>query len=107
MFFPLKITLYNFKNNISGNIVKNELIRQYQLSNHDILRTILENDDPETHDSTQLIISVSAEGAKRIGKRIKQFRSEILSIAHKDEQKADRVYRIALHAYPESRKAST
>jgi uncharacterized protein (TIGR02147 family) len=89
----------------SGSIVKDELLRHYQLTNHDILRTILEKDDPQTHDSTQLIVSVSPEGMQRIGKRIKQFRSEILSIAHKDELKADRVLRIAIHAYPESRKA--
>lgn len=88
----------------SGSIVKNELLRQYQLANNTILRNILEYDDPETHDSTQLIVSVSPEGFKRIGKRIKQFRSEILSIAHKDEFKADRVLKIAVHAYPESTK---
>lgn len=88
----------------SGNIVKNELMRQYQLANNTILSNILKNDHSETHDSTQLIVSISPEGFKRIGKRIQQFRSEILSIAHKDEFKADRVLKIAIHAYPESRK---
>lgn len=90
----------------TGETVKNELIRQYQLSNHDVLRTVLEKDEPGTHDSTQLTVSVSQEGIERIAKRIKQFRSEIISIAHKDEQQADRVYKIAIHTYPESRKAS-
>jgi uncharacterized protein (TIGR02147 family) len=90
----------------TGDTVKNELLRQYQLSNHDILRTILEKDESGTHDSTQLTVSVSQEGIERIAKRIKQFRSEIISIAHKDEQHAERVYKIAIHAYPESRKVT-
>ncbi len=88
----------------TGNVVKDELLRRYQLANHDVLRTILEKDEPGTHDSTQLTVSVSRQGIERIVKRIKQLRSEIISIAHKDEHKADRVYKIAIHAYPESRK---
>ena len=87
----------------TGDVVKDELLRHYQIANHDILRTILEKDEPGTHDSTQLTVSVSKEGIERIVKRIKQLRSEIISIAHKDV-KAERVYKIAIHAYPESRK---
>lgn len=88
----------------TGEVVKDELLKRYQIANHDVLRTILEEDNPDNHSSSQVIVSVSPEAAKRIGKRLQQFRSEILSIAHKDEQKPDRVFRIALHAYPESRK---
>jgi uncharacterized protein (TIGR02147 family) len=88
----------------TGDDVKDELIRRYHLSNHDILRSILEKDEPGTHDSSLLTVSVSREGIDRIVKRIRQLRSEIIAIAHKDEKKAERVYKIALHAYPESRK---
>lgn len=88
----------------TGDVVRDELLREYQIGNHDVLRTILEKDEPGTHDSTQLTVSVSREGIERIVKRIKQLRSEIISIAHKDEQRAERVYKIAIHAYPESRK---
>jgi len=88
----------------TGEVVKDELLKRYQIANHDVLRTILEEDNPENHNSSQIIISVSSEAAKRIGKRLQQFRAEVLSIAHKDERKTERVYRIALHAYPESRK---
>ncbi len=89
---------------VTGDLVRNELIRQYHLTNLNILRTIVEKDEPGTHDSSQLTISVSREGIERIVKRIKQLRSEIISIAHKDVNRAERVYKIALHAYPESRK---
>jgi uncharacterized protein (TIGR02147 family) len=88
----------------TGDAVRDELLRQYQLSNHDILRSVLEKDEPATHNSSQLTFSVSQEGIERIMKRIKQLRSEIISIVHKDEQKAQRVYKVAIHAYAESRK---
>ncbi len=88
----------------TGDVIKDELLRQYQLSNHDVLRTILEKDEPNTHESTQLTVSVSREGIERIIKRIKQLRTEILSITHKDGKKAERVYKIAVHLYPESTK---
>jgi uncharacterized protein (TIGR02147 family) len=88
----------------TGDVVKDELLRQYHLSNHEILRTILEKGEPNSHDSTQLTVSVSREGIERIVKRIRQLRSEIISIAHKDEKNAERVYKIAVHVYPESRK---
>jgi uncharacterized protein (TIGR02147 family) len=89
----------------TGDNVKNECMRRYQLTNHDILRRILEQDMPGTHDSTQITVSVSKKGLERIVNRIRQIRSEIISIAHKDEESADKVYQIAIHAYPISRKA--
>jgi uncharacterized protein (TIGR02147 family) len=88
----------------TGDVVKDELLRQYHVANHDILRTILLKDETGSHNSTQMTFSVSKEGMDRIIKRIQQLRREIISIVHKDENKADRVYKVALHAYPESRK---
>lgn len=88
----------------TGDSVRDECMRRYHLANHDILRQILEQDVPGTHDSTQLTVSVSRKGLKRIVNRIRQIRSEIISIAHKDEETSDRVYQIAIHAYPISRK---
>lgn len=88
----------------TGDNVRHELIRQYQLASNDILREVLQEDKPGTHDSSQVTVGVSEQGMKRIIRRIRQLRSEIMSIAHKDEKKADRVYKIAIHAYPESRK---
>jgi uncharacterized protein (TIGR02147 family) len=89
----------------TGDNVKDECLKRYHLTNHAILRQILENDFPGTHDSTLLTVSVSQTGLERIINRIRQVRSEIISIAHKDEKSSDRVYQIAIHAYPISRKA--
>jgi uncharacterized protein (TIGR02147 family) len=88
----------------TGEIVRDELLRQYQLANHDILRTILDKNEPHSHESSQLTISISRKGMERIISRVKQLRSEIMSIVHKDEDESDRVYKIAIHVYPESRK---
>jgi uncharacterized protein (TIGR02147 family) len=88
----------------TGDNVKDECMRRYHLANHGILRQILEQDLPGTHDSTQLTVSVSPKGLGRIVNRIRQIRAEIISIAHKDEESSDRVYQIAIHAYPISRK---
>ena len=92
---------------ITGDAVKDELFRQYQLSNNEVLHTILQKDEPNTHESTLLTLSVSDKGMKRILDRIKQLRKEIMSIVHKDEDHAERVLKLAFHAYPESRKSSS
>lgn len=88
----------------TGDNVASECLRQYQLANYNILRQILEADLPGSHDSTLMTISVSQIGLERILARLKNVRSEIVSISHKDEKYADRVYQIAIHAYPLSRK---
>lgn len=90
----------------TGEAVKDELLRQYQLSNNEILHSILRKDEPHSHESSLLTVSISQKGMERIINRIRQLRKEIMSIVHKDENSADRVYKIAIHAYPESRKGS-
>lgn len=90
----------------TGESAKHELLRRFQVANHRLLGEILKKDEPGTHDSTQTTVSVSRQGFERIMKRINQLRSEIRSIAHKDENRANRVYKIAIHAYPESKEVS-
>jgi len=88
----------------TGDHAKDECLHRYQVAQHAILGDILQIDAPGTHDSTQMTVSVSPDAFNRIIQRIKQMRSEIISIAHKDEKKADRIFTIAVHAYPMSRK---
>jgi uncharacterized protein (TIGR02147 family) len=88
----------------TGDNVKDECFQRYQLSFHSILKQVLEENIPGSHDSSQLTVSVSKKGLERIVSRLRNLRSEIISISHKDETSADRVYQIALHAYPISRK---
>ncbi len=88
----------------TGDNVKDECMRHYHLAHHEVLRQILEKDIPGTHDSSQMTISVTKKGLERIISRIRHLRAEIISITHKDEGKPDRVYQIAIHAYPVSKK---
>jgi uncharacterized protein (TIGR02147 family) len=88
---------------ITKESVRHELLHRFQVANSRLLGEILKKDEPCTHDSTQMAISVSRKGFDRIMKRVNQLRSEIRSIAHKDEEKANRVYKIAIHLYPESK----
>jgi uncharacterized protein (TIGR02147 family) len=85
----------------TGEGARHELLRRFQVENHRLLGELLKRDEPGTHDSTQMTVSVSRVGFDRIMKRVNQLRSEIRSIAHKDEKKASRVYKIAVHVYPE------
>jgi uncharacterized protein (TIGR02147 family) len=87
----------------TGDGAKHELLRCFQVANHQMLGEILKKDESGTHDSTQITASVSREGFNRIMKRIIHLRGEIRSIIHKDEKKANRVYKIAIHIYPESK----
>jgi uncharacterized protein (TIGR02147 family) len=88
----------------TGDNFKDELLKRYYVTNNDILHEILKRDIPGTHDSSLLTISVSDIGLERIVKRIKQLRSEIIAIANKDVKSSDRVYQIAVHAFPLSKK---
>jgi uncharacterized protein (TIGR02147 family) len=88
----------------TGDLVKDELIRAYHVSNINVFRSIVESNTTDSYKSRHLTISVSEEGMERIINRINQLRAEIMSIAHKDEKNAERVYKIAIHTYPESRK---
>jgi len=84
--------------------VKNELVHCYHLSNINLYRSIVEKNRADTYDCRHLTISVSQEGFERIQKRLNQLRSEIISIVHKDRKKADRVYKIGIHTFPETTK---
>ncbi len=87
---------------ITGEEVKDNLLQCYQLANIDLIRSIVAENEPDTYDCRHLTVSVSDEGIRHIKKRIKQLRSEIIAIVHKDDKKADRIYKIALHIIPES-----
>jgi uncharacterized protein (TIGR02147 family) len=89
---------------VTGDMVKEALIRCYHVSNIKNFNAVIESREPDAYQSRHLTVSVSDRGMERIINRINQLRSEILSIAHKDEEEAHRVYKIAIHTYPESRK---
>lgn len=84
----------------AGDDVRHECIKAYNVSTNAILHTILEKGEPKTHNSSLLTVSVSKKGLALIEKRIHALRQEIMAIAHRDEESANGVYQVALHAYP-------
>lgn len=87
-----------------GDNIKNHCIQKCQVETINVLKDIIEQNDPGSHESTILTVSVTQKGIKRILKSINDLRSEIISIGHKDEGKANAVYNISIHAYPMSTK---
>lgn len=86
----------------TGDVAKGQLIKQYHISNLEILTEIIQKDDHGTHNSTQLTLSLSKKGWERVQNRINQLRSEIIAMTHKDEDPAEKVYKVAIHSYLES-----
>ena len=72
---------------VTGDMIKDEFVRSCHLSNIQLFRTIVENESSDSYQSRHLTVSVSEDGMERIINRISHLRSEILSIAHKDEKK--------------------
>lgn len=83
----------------TGDRAQGELIRHYQLSVLEELKTIVAAGIPGTHDSNSLTLSISPKGAERIIARLRQLRKEIVSIANKDEDPATEVYRVSMHIH--------
>ena len=83
--------------------VKDELVKQYQLSCLEMAKQSLIKSGPLPQTITTNIISVSDEAYKRIEKKIEKFRSEIRSLVHKDDKPATRVYQMDIALFPNSK----
>jgi uncharacterized protein (TIGR02147 family) len=83
--------------------VKDELIKNYQLSSLEMGKTALLKNTSLPQSISTNVLSISPEGLKRLEKKIHQFRSEVRSLVHKDEKPADRVFQLAIMLFPNSR----
>lgn len=80
--------------------VKDELIRQYQISCLDRARDSVINPVLPDQIIATNTISISERGYKRILSKIETFRSEIRALVNKDEDPAEKVYQITLSFIP-------
>jgi uncharacterized protein (TIGR02147 family) len=85
------------------NYVKDELIKQYQLSSLEMAKQSLVKSTSMPQTISTNVISVSDGAYKRIEKKIEKFRSEIRSLVHKDEKPATRVYQMDIALFPNSK----
>ncbi len=81
---------------------KDELIKQYQLQCLELARKIVVVNDKQPQRVLTKMMSISEKGYQRIEKRLAKFNSEVNSIIHKDEDKADRVYQLNVQLFPNS-----
>lgn len=85
----------------TGEGARNEMVRQLQAQQLKLVeRAALKPDGQEGQVVATNTISVSEEGLQLIRKRIEQFRSELRSIVHKDQQPAERVHLVTLAVVP-------
>lgn len=83
--------------------IKNDLVKQYQMKCLDLAKTAIIINESLPQTITTNTISVSEEGYKLIEKKIHKFRSEVRSLIHKDENKAEKVYQLGIQLFPNSK----
>ncbi len=83
--------------------VKNELLKQYQLKCIDNSKNTFFTSHNKSQRVITKTISISEEGYKRLDNKLTQISSQINSLIHKDEQKADRVYQLSFLLTPQSK----
>jgi uncharacterized protein (TIGR02147 family) len=88
----------------TGPFSQSDIVKQYQIKSLDVVRaTFFRNGNQPKRIMTKTI-SISQEGLARIIKKMEKFSSEVRSIVHKDEKKADCVYQLMIILNPQGRK---
>lgn len=86
----------------SGDLLRDAVIRQYQIACLEHAKNMLAQDSDVPHRNITLTASLSDEAVDRISLKMQQFKSETRSIIQKDEHKASKVYHINLNFFPMS-----
>jgi len=87
---------------ITGDAIKDAVIKQFQMKCLDHAKNVLANDEVTMHRNITMTISLSAKAHERILDRIRQFKSELRSIIHKDEFPASDIFHLNLNFFPMS-----
>jgi len=82
----------------TGNNVQNALLEQYQSQALKRAREKIAA-SPNKHKTVVMTLSLSTLGLTRILNRMEQFKSEMRSIAHKDEEGMKKVYEFIVHGH--------
>jgi uncharacterized protein (TIGR02147 family) len=89
---------------VTGDLIKDAVVKQFQMKCLDHAKNILANDNIAMNRNITMTISLSEKAHERISDRIRQFKSEVRSIIHKDEFPAQGVFHINLNFFPMSAK---
>ncbi len=83
--------------------VKDQLITQYQLKTLDLAKEALLDNSNIPKKITTMTVSISDKGFERIMNRFQQFKKEVRSIVHKDEDDATKLYQINAQIFPQTK----
>ncbi|MEN9354869.1 MAG: hypothetical protein RL318_2194 [Fibrobacterota bacterium] len=86
----------------TGSEARNIAILNYHAVVMDLAREALERFPREERNASTVTVGISARGWETISRRIDELRREILEIA-RDDDEADRVYQVNIHAFPLTR----
>lgn len=87
----------------TGESVKDLLIRQYQAANLKLGCQAIFDSDKNPCKTLTYTMHISDRGYKRVIARMEQFRSELRSIIHKDEDAPNRVYQMNVQIFSKSK----
>jgi uncharacterized protein (TIGR02147 family) len=87
----------------TGPYVRDELVRQYQVKTLELAKNAVVRNHRLPQNISTNTLSVSEEGYRRLEKRLQEFKSEIRSLVHKDDQPASRVYQLNIQLFPSSK----
>lgn len=87
----------------TSDYIRNEIILQYQLKCLELAKSAIVKNKKQKQLITTNTISISEKGLNLIEKKIQKFRSEIRSLVHKDENRADKVYQLDILMFPNSK----
>ncbi len=82
--------------------VRDEVLRQFKVKCLRLADYAIVNDSGKPKTMAVNTISVSKLGLKRIERQIERFRSQVRSIVHKDDGKAENVYQLDVLFFPMS-----
>jgi uncharacterized protein (TIGR02147 family) len=86
----------------TGSEARSIAIRNYHGVVMDLAREAMERLPREQRNASTVTVGVSARGWETISRRIDELRREILEIS-RDDDEADRVYQVNIHAFPLTR----
>lgn len=87
---------------VTGEAIKDAMVKQFQMKCLEHARAVLASGSNQTHRNITLTMSLSDKAYERTIRRIQQLKSELRSIAHKDDIPPTKVYHLNVNIFPMS-----
>lgn len=91
----------------SGIYLKDELLKQYQLTCMELGKEALLGETRQLQNFSTVNLSLSGPILKKVEEKLQKFKSEVRSMVNKDPNPADRVYQLSIQLFPTTRKGES